>query len=75
MGDAIKRFSQLRQEVPGEGMRFGWDSQTWSLKSEFCRTAFPAETDTGETEKPLKRALTALVSKCPLFWRGKFNQH
>lgn len=75
MRDAIMRFSQPRQEVPGEGMRFGWDSQTQSLKSKFCKTLFPAEIDTGETEKPLKRTLIALVRKCSLFWRVKFNQH
>ena len=46
MGENIKRFSQLHQpgqEVPDEGARFGWDSQTQSLKTEFCRTAFPAD--------------------------------
>lgn len=47
-GENIKRFSQQHQpgqEMPDEGARFGWDSQIQSLKTEFCRTAFPADRD------------------------------
>ena len=81
MGDNTKSFSQLHQpgqEVPDEGEKFGWDSQTQLLKSEFCRTALPTDRDGHrQNQKSLQKMHEQHLFGTPVLAGDgeEFNQH